>query len=59
MSFDNRIMNSLLSDEHSDLFNEDYPIFYKNKINKGKYYIKQEDGKINKYCYRNALDIAV
>lgn len=36
MSFDSRSMQSLLDEKHSNLFSEEYPIFYKNKIDKGK-----------------------
>ena len=36
MSFDSRSMQSLLDEKHSNLFSEEYPIFYKNKLEKGK-----------------------
>jgi len=36
MSFDSRSMQSLLDEKHADLFSEEYPIFYKNKMDKGK-----------------------
>ena len=52
LSFDSRSMSFLLSDNFDNLFQAKYPIFYKNKVDKGKSH-KQ------KYCYRNALDTAV
>ena len=52
LSFDSRSMSFLLGDNFKDLFSAEYPIFYKNKIDKGKI----EKGK---YCFRNALDTAV
>ena len=36
MSFDSRSIQSLLDEKHSNLFSEEYPIFYKNKLEKGK-----------------------
>ena len=36
MSFDSRSMASLLNEKHTDLYSEEYPIFYKNKVDKGK-----------------------
>ena len=52
LAFDSRSLSILLSDDNKHLFDDIYPIFYKNKINKGK----MEKGK---FCYRNALDVAV
>ena len=52
LSFDSRSMSYLLSNEFEHLFIAEYPIFYKNKVDKGK--IEKQ-----KYCYRNALDTAV
>jgi len=52
MSFDSVSLSFLLNDSNSALFSEEYPIFYKNKNIKGRY---QKD----KYCYRNAIDIAI
>jgi hypothetical protein len=52
MSFDSVSLTFLLNDSNSALFSEEYPIFYKNKNIKGRY---QKD----KYCYRNAIDIAI
>jgi len=49
LSFDSRSMEYLLSDNFSDFFSSDYPIFYKNKIQKGNI---TED----KSYYRNAID---
>ena len=45
-------MAYLLSDKFENLFQAEYPIFYKNKVDKGKPEKK-------KFCYRNALDTAV
>jgi hypothetical protein len=36
LSFDSRSMAYLLSDDFGDLFDSEYPIFYKNKVDKGK-----------------------
>ena len=36
LSFDSRSMAYLLSDDFDDLFQAEYPIFYKNKVDKGK-----------------------
>jgi len=52
MGFDSRSMSILLSDDNKALFSDEYPIFFKNKICKGKV------EKAN-YCYRNAIDTAV
>ena len=49
LSFDSGSMKSLLSDQNSTYFNEEYPIFYKNKISKGA----------SKYFYRSAIDNAL
>lgn len=45
-------MEKLLSDEFSKFFNDEFPIFYKNKIQKGKI----TDGK---YYYQNAIQNAL
>ena len=45
-------MQELLSEENSHLFSEEYPIFYKNKLDKGK------EGE-HKYYYLNAIDTAI
>lgn len=52
LSFDGRSMEKLLSDEFSKFFNDEFPIFYKNKIQKGKI----TDGK---YYYQNAIQNAL
>ena len=55
LSFDGRSMNYLLSDDFSHDFSKEFPIFYKNKIQKGS-------GKNNrdvKYFYRSAIDSAL
>ena len=45
-------MDYLLSDQFEGLWSSTYPIFYKNKVDKGK---KEK----KKFCYRNALDTAI
>jgi hypothetical protein len=52
MSFDSRSMQSLLNPKHSNLFSEEYPIFYKNKLEKGR----ADD---IKFYYQNAIDTAI
>jgi len=52
LSFDSRSMEYLLSDNFSSYYSSEYPIFYKNKIQKGKI----TDGKS---YYRNAIDNAL
>ena len=52
LSFDNRSMDHLLSFKFSEYFLVDYPIFYKNKLNKGS-------SKRPRYYYRNAIDQAL
>lgn len=50
LSFDGRSMMHLLNEEvGGELFSEEYPIFYRNKIKKGN----------NKYYYKNAIDRAL
>ena len=49
LSFDSRSMERLLSDDFSEHFSDEYPVFYKNKLNKGTI-LKP------KYFYRNAID---
>ena len=49
LSFDSRSMERLLSEEFKEHFSEEYPVFYKNKLNKGTV-LKP------KYFYRNAID---
>lgn len=52
LGFDSRSMMGLLSDEFKEFFSSDYPIFYRNKFNKGT-------EKNQKYYYRNVLDLAL
>ena len=52
LAFDSRSLSILLADKFQNLFSSDYPIFYKNKVDKGK--IEKQ-----KFCYKNALDTAV
>ena len=49
LSFDSKSMMQLLSDKFSKYFSSTYPIFYRNKFNKGT-------EKKLKYYYRNAID---
>ena len=49
LAFDSRSMNKLLSEEYQEHFSEQYPIFYRNKLDKGT---KRKP----KYFYRNAID---
>jgi hypothetical protein len=49
LSFDGRSMSQLLSKEFEAHFSDEYPIFYKNKLNKGT-------NTKPKYFYRNAID---
>jgi len=35
LSFDSRTMKYLLDDQFDDYFSSDFPLFYKNKIQKG------------------------
>ena len=52
LSFDNRSMAHLLGDHFESLFSAKYPIFYKNKLDKGS----KDKGK---NYYKNALDTAL
>jgi hypothetical protein len=52
LSFDSKSMMQLLSDEFSAHFSSEYPIFYRNKFNKGS-------EKRQKYYFRNAIDCAL
>ena len=49
LSFDTRSMKYLLDDQFENFFDVRFPIFYKNKIQKGK----------DKFFYRNAIDSAL
>jgi hypothetical protein len=49
LAFDFRSMKALLKDEFAEYFQLKYPVFYRNKINKGS--IMKP-----KYFYRNAID---
>jgi hypothetical protein len=51
LSFDSRSMKSLLGEHNYKYFSCDYPIFYKNKIQK-------KDNK-DKFFYRSAIDLAI
>jgi len=52
LSFDSRSMAYLLQDKFECHFNGKYPLFYKNKIQKGQ-------SKEQKYFYRSALESAL
>ena len=52
VSQSNKSMKYLLSDEFSQFFDDKYPIFYKNKISKGK-------SEKCRFFYRSALDQAI
>jgi len=52
LSFDSRSMEYLLQDEFEKFFDKRFPIFYRNKIQKGP--IKDQ-----KYFYRSAIDNAL
>jgi hypothetical protein len=52
LSFDSRSMNYLLSDKFAEHFSFEYPLFYRNKIQKGS-------SNDNRYFYRSAIDSAL
>jgi len=52
LSFDSRSMSFLLDDQFAEYFSYQYPLFYRNKIQKGQ----QAD---KKYFYRSAIDSAL
>lgn len=52
LSFDSRSMGYLLKDDFADHFSKQFPLFYRNKIQKGV----SKDGK---YFYRSAIDSAL
>ena len=45
LSFDSQSLEYLLADKFDDYFNEEVPIFYKNKIPKGSAILKLNEGK--------------
>ena len=51
LAFDSRCMKYLLKEDNADFFNEDYPLFYKNKMVK----LNNRD----KFFYRSAIDMAI
>ena len=51
LSFDSRSMKILLDDKNSSFFQSQFPIFYKNKI--------QKSNNKNKFFYRSAIDSAL
>lgn len=61
LSFDSRTMKYLLNEQFDDHFNSKFPLFYKNKIPKGKQLTRQEliDGQQSKFYYRSAIDNAL
>lgn len=52
LSFDSRSMGYLLDDNFAKHFSSEFPLFYKNKIQKGP-------SKDNRYFYRSAVDSAL
>ena len=52
LSFDSRSMQYLLKDEFAHYFSEEYPLFYRNKIQKGP-------SKDQNFFYRSAIDSAL
>lgn len=56
LSFDNNSVKALLSDKHSEYFQSDFPLFYKNRYST----FKKKDGRLIKVLrYNNAIDIAL
>jgi hypothetical protein len=51
LAFDSRSMQYILDDKFSNFFDQEYPLFYKNKI--------QKTNKKDKYFYRSAIDNAL
>jgi len=51
LSFDSRSMKVLLADRNKEFFQSDFPIFYKNKI--------QKSNNKTKFFYRSAIDSAL
>ena len=51
LTFDSNSLKALLSDKNKDYFGEEFPLFYKNKIQKGN--------NREKYYYRSAIDSAL
>lgn len=51
LSFDSRCIKDLLGEENKDWFSPEYPLFYKNKIQK----INNKE----KFFYRSAIDMAL
>ena len=51
LSFDSKSIKTLLDDKNEKYFQSDYPIFYKNQI--------QKNGKSTKYYYRSAISNAL
>lgn len=61
LSFDSRTMKYLLDERFDDHFSGKFPLFYKNKIPKGKLLSRDEylEGKEGKFYYRSAIDNAL
>ena len=51
LAFDSRSMQYILDDQFKDYFDQEYPLFYKNKI--------QKSNKKDKHFYRSAIDNAL
>ena len=56
LSFDGRSMKYLLGDEFESFFSNEYPLFYRNKIQKGG---SGKNGSDFKFFYRSAIDSAL
>lgn len=51
LAFDNKCMNYLLDKRNEEFFSEEYPVFYKNKV--------QKLNNKNKYFYRYPIEFAL
>jgi hypothetical protein len=62
LSFDSGSMAYLLDDKFDEYFSDEFPIFYKNKLHKGKHVPFDEVKSFhvsNEYFYRSAIDNAL
>lgn len=59
LSFDSCSLEYLLHDRFEEQFSSQYPIFYRNKIQKGKVYSYHGQDCGNNYFYRSAIDNAL
>jgi hypothetical protein len=51
LAFDSRCMKYLLNEDKAEFFDDNYPIFYKNKM------VKLDNR--DQYFYRSAIDMAI